>query len=270
MKTILLHIHDDTAGEARLQAALDLARAHYGHLICVQVTPMTAYVATTEFGGVFVLNDVVDAVRKMEDRLRAETEARLARENISWSYEHYDGEPAATLVARAGLADVVVLSRCLRQPDIGAPEPLAGDVAVHASTPVLAVPPDSNGFDARGRALVAWNGSTEAANALKGALPMLRQASAINIVTLTQDRDRFFPAIDACEYLSRHGLKSELHEVARDGRATGEALIQALAGIGGDYVVMGAYGHSRAREFLLGGVTRHMLAHCPVPMLLAH
>ena len=270
MKTILLHIHDDNASEARMQTALDLARAHNGHLMCVQVTPMTAYVATTDFGGVFVLNDVVDAVGKMEQKLRADTEAQLARENVPWSYEHYDGDLAATLVARSSLADVVILTRCVRAPLPGEPEPLAGDVAVHASTPVLAVPPDLNGFDACGAAFIAWNGSAEAANALKAALPMLQQAAAINIASVTDDAKDIFPATDACEYLSRHGLKAELHEVPRNGNTTGERLLQALREIGGDYVVMGAYGHSRAREFLLGGVTRHMLRACPVPVLLAH
>lgn len=270
MKTILLHIHDDNASEARMQAALDLARAHGGHLMCVQVTPMTAYVTTTDFGGVFVFNDVVEAVAQMEQKLRADTEGRLSRENVSWSYEHYDGDPATTLVARSSLADVVVLTGRVRQPKTNEPEPLAGDVAVHASTPVLAVPAKLNGFDACGRALVAWNGSTEAANALKAAVPMLKQASATNIVSVTDDARDSFPATEACTYLSRHGVKAELHEVASDGVSTGERLLQALRAIGGDYVVMGAYGHSRAREFLLGGVTRHMLRACPVPMLIAH
>ena len=270
MKTILLHVHDDNASEARLQAALDLARAHGGYLTCVQVTPMTAYVATSEFGGVFVLNDVVDAIGQMEQKLRADTEARLSRENVPWSYEHHDGDPAATLVARSSLADVVVVTRCVRPPLPGEPEPLAGDVAVHASTPVLAVPPELNGFDVCGKAFVAWNGSPEAANALKAALPMLRQASAINIVSVTDDAKDGCPATEAGAYLSRHGLKAELHEVTHDGCATGERLLQALRAIGGDYMVMGAYGHSRVREFLLGGVTRDLLRACPVPILLAH
>lgn len=270
MKTILLHIHDDDAAEARLQAALDLARAHSGHLACLQVTPLIAYTSSDVFGGVYLMPDLLEAVQKQESRLREATEARLARENVSWSYEHDDGDPAATLVARSALADVVVLSRCLRQPKPGEPEPLAGDVAVHSSTPVLAVPPATNGFDVCGKAFVAWNGSIEAATALKAALPMLRQASEINLVRVSEDREGMLPATDACEYLSRHGLKVELREVARNGQAVGETLMGALAMVGGDYVVMGAYGHSRAREFLLGGVTRHMLAHCPVPLLLAH
>jgi nucleotide-binding universal stress UspA family protein len=221
------------------------------------------------FGGVYVLTDVLGAVRLSEEKLRVETEARLARENVPWSYLHCDGDPATTIVARSRLADVVVLSRALGEPRLGEPMPLAGDVALHARTPVLAVPPGASGFTATDTAFVAWNGSAESAYALKSAMPLLRQASRIHIVTVANGGSTAFPTTDACEYLSRHGLKAELHEVRRDGPVT-DALLEAREAIGGDYMVMGAYGHSRAREYILGGVTRRMLQQCPVPLLLAH
>ena len=270
MKTILLYVHDDAGAEARLQAALDLARAHDGHIACLQVTPLTAYVASDFVAGAYVVLDLLEAVNEQTRKVRADLEARLAREGVSWNFEHADGQPASTIVARASLADLVVLSRSVRTPRSNEPEPLAGDVAVHARTPVLAVPPGVKGLDACGSAVVAWNGSVEAANALKAALPMLRQAAAINVVTVGEEDDGAFPATDACEYLARHGPKSELHEVVRHGRPIGDCLLDTLGAIGGDYLVMGAYGHSRAREFVLGGVTRRMLADCPVPLLLTH
>lgn len=270
MKTILLYVHDDAGAEARLQAALDLARSQSGHVSCLQVTPLTAYVATDMFGGMFVMPDLIEAVNEHGTKLRADTEARLAREGVSWSYEHCDGPPAPMIVARASLADVVVLSRCVSLPKDNGPEPLAGEVAVNVSTPVLAVPPDARGFDPCGTAVVAWNGSVEAANALKAALPMLKQADAIKMVTVREDNDLAFPATDGCEYLARHGLKAELHEVARHDRSIGDRLLEAVADLGADYLVLGAFGHSRAREFILGGVTRRMLIESPVPLVLAH
>ena len=270
MTNILLHIHDDDAAETRMQAALDVARTLNGHLSCLEVTPFNSYIAGDVFGGAYVLPDVMAAVQEHRDRMRAETEARMARENVTWTYESCDGDPAGAIVDRARLADFVVLSRATRDAGADEPLPLAGDVAVHTRALVLAVPPATNGFDACGAALIAWNGSIEAANALKAAMPMLEQASAINLVTIVENAASEFPATDAAEYLSRHGLKAELHEIDRDGRWLGDALLGALADIGGAYVVMGAYGHSRARELLLGGVTRRMLKDCPVPLLLAH
>lgn len=270
MKNILLYVHDDEGAEARLQVALDLARAHNAHLSCLYATPLTAYVASDIFGGVFVLPDLMDAVNKQESRVRAELEARLSRENVSWSYEQLDGEPAAAIVARSSLADAVVLSRCTRLPKRNEPEPLAGDVAVHTSAPVLAVPPDAKRFDACGAAVVAWNGSIEAANALKAAMPMLRQAASITLVAIDEDEQATLPASEACAYLSRHGLKPQLHEIVGKGGSVGDQLLDALSEMDAAYLVMGAFGHSRAREFLLGGVTRQMLTECPVPILLTH
>lgn len=270
MKTILLPIHEDDGAEARLQVALDLARAHGAHLHCLHVTPFTAYVAADSFGGVFVLPDLVDAVNEQATRLRSETEARLAREDVPWSYEHGDGDPAATIVDRSSLADLIVLSPARREPRPSDPLPIAGDVAIHARTPVLVVPAAAKGFDVAGKAFVAWNGSPEAAHALKAALPLLRLASAVVIATVEEPSDDTLPPLDACEYLSRHGVKAEVLAVKRGSGSIADTLLAARDRVGAGYVVMGAYGHSRMRELVLGGVTREMLRGAPTPLFLAH
>jgi nucleotide-binding universal stress UspA family protein len=98
---------------------------------------------------------------------------------------------------------------------------------------------------------------------------MLRKATAIHIVNVDEGTDGF-PPTDASLYLARHGLPSELHEWSCAGRSVADALRDAAATLKASYVVMGAYGHSRAREAVLGGVTRDLLRHSPVPLLLAH
>ena len=85
-----------------------------------------------------------------------------------------------------------------------------------------------------------------------------------------QEKARGFPATDALRYLSRHGIKAELQELARTG-STEETISAAVARLQGQLLVMGAYGHSRMREYLFGGVTRYFLNDCPAPaLLLAH
>lgn len=178
--------------------------------------------------------------------------------------------PAATIVDRSSLADLIVLSTALREPVPGDPLPLAGDVAINARTPVLVVPAGTTRFDVTGKAFVAWNGSPEAAHALKASLPMLRLAASVVIATVEEPHSGFLPPLDACEYLSRHGVKAELLAIERGKASTADALLTARDRTGAGYVVMGAYGHSRMREFVLGGVTREMLRGSPVPMFLAH
>lgn len=268
MKTIILHVQADPALDARLQAALDLVRSSNGHLVCVQATPLSAYVGSDPFGGVFVMGDLVAELNKRDKELRDGVEARLQAEGVSWSWVHMDGDPAAVLVEQARLADLVIMSRTTDKPRARQPLPLVEDVALHARAPVLAIPPEGEGFDATRPALIAWNGSNEAASALRAAMPLLRQARDVKILVVGNESDSF-PSSTAALYLSRQGIEPEIH-VRAGGGDVAEVISAAAVELGAGYIVMGAYGHSRLREFLLGGVTRSLLSASRLPLLLAH
>jgi nucleotide-binding universal stress UspA family protein len=269
VKAVLLHIHDDSGQEARLQVALDIVRCFDGHLTCVQATPFDSYVVSDPFGGVYAFPEVINRVREDQQKTRDRIEAGLANEGVSWDWLHYDGSAAQVLVERARLADVIVVS----QPGAGRgrndPLPIAADIALHSRAPVLAVPEGSGRLDCTGTAMIAWNGSAEASYALRVARPMLRGASAIHIVEVTEDGGDL-PSSAASRYLARHGMASELHERPRGDRSVPEVLSAAAGELGADYVVIGAYGRSRLRELVLGGVTREMLEASAVPLLMAH
>lgn len=267
MKNILLYANGDAGLEARLQAALDLARLFEGHISCLQVTPYDAFIMGDPFGGVYALPSMIEEVRRMEDVHRNRIEDRLRKEGANWDWLRFDGNPAQTLIDRSRLADVIVLS--LPGPGHDAAMSIAQSVILHARAPVLAVPELQLSLDCLGTALVAWNGAPEASSALRLALPMLRRAAAVKIVTVAEGRTEF-PATDASTYLARHGIVSELHEWPAAGRGIGEVLTEAAASLRAGYVVMGAYGHTRLREAILGGATRDLLATGTVPLLMAH
>lgn len=270
MKTILLHIHDDAGQEARLQFALDLARATEGHIACAQITPLEYFVGTDPFGGMYAVKEVLANLRAQETVERNRIEERLRGEGVAWDWRQFDGNVVQTLVSQARLADVIVLSQPMRKADpMSEPIPVVPDVALHARAPVFSIPAAPRPFDAGGPAMVAWNGSYEAAHALRFALPLLKLASAVHLVEITDDR-RDFPATTAAEYLSRHGIAPELHAVPHGERETGAALLHRAAEIGASHIVMGAYGHSRLREMMLGGVTRTLLTHAEIPLFMAH
>jgi nucleotide-binding universal stress UspA family protein len=269
MKNILLYASEDNGIESRLQAALDVARAFESHIECVQVTPFDSIIMGDPFGGVYALPNVVAAVQEAEDAHKARIEQRLAREGVSWDWSSFTGQPSRVLEARSHLADLVVLSLAGEDGAYTGPHSIAADVALHARAPVLAVARGIRSFDCVGPAVIAWNGSPEAANALRVALPMLRNASAIHVVTIAEEKEGF-PPTGASLYLSRHGLASDLHEWPARETGVADALKDAAATLGAAYVVMGAYGHSRFSEAVLGGVTREFLRHSPVPLLLAH
>lgn len=170
---------------------------------------------------------------------------------------------------RSRLSDLIVLSLPETGVGYGGPLSMVGDVALHVRAPVLAIPQRVRGFDCMAPAVVAWNGALEAAHALRLTLAMLRKASSVKILTVTDDKTEF-PATDACRYLARHGIESELHEWPSASRSISEALLDAARTLGGAYVVMGAYGRSRLRKSILGGTTREMLHNGGLPLLLAH
>lgn len=271
MKSILVHIHDDSGQQARLQVALDLTRASGGHLTCLQVTPFSEAVTLDPLGGGYALGVDLAQVREAEVASQQALEARLNLEDVNWDWQHGEGNTATCLLHASRLADVVVVT--LARGDryhAGAPLNIAGDLVTHCRSSVLALPPSANAIDMGGRALVAWDGSHEAAVALLRATPLLKRASEVHVVMIDERDKPVFPPTDASIYLSRHGIYSELHEWPRKDRTVEEALINAIGELKADWMVMGAFGHSRLRETIFGGVTRYLLAESPVPLLLAH
>lgn len=269
MKSILLHVHDDDGLESRLVAALAVAHQQHGNLSCIQVTPVSDYVATDPFGGMYELKALFDNLAERAVEARTRVEARLAKESVEFDWSVYDEGVAASIVSRSRLADLIVLS--LVDHTLGKsvkPMPLVADVSIHSRTPVLAVPHAGAAFDPAGLAMIAWNGSPEAAHAVRAALPLLKTASAVQIISF--DEDQSFPMADVRRYLAAHGVTAGCNEHRLDGKTVGEALCHISSSHLAAYIVMGAYGHTRFREAVLGGVSRHMLAHSRISLLLAH
>jgi nucleotide-binding universal stress UspA family protein len=270
MKSIFLHVHVDQAMEHRLIAAVDLARVHGGHVSCVRATPFNSYIVSDPFGGIYTQPSVLEALQERNDAERTRIEQYLAGTGVSFDWVEGDGEAGQVMVDRGRLADILVLSRLDKRRDDGlAPLSIVSDVALHARAPVLVVPPGLAQFRADAAAVVAWNGSIEAAHSLRQSLAFLRRASAVHIVTVNEGRDDY-PAADAALYLSRHGISARLVERDQEGRSIATTLVDSVEELGASCLVMGAYGHSRLRETVLGGVTRDLLNESTVPLLLSH
>jgi nucleotide-binding universal stress UspA family protein len=270
MKTIMLHVHEDGGQASRLKVALDLARVDDGHIACVQVTGIDTY-AAEPFGEMFGVAAMVDTIHDQDRLVRQAIEARLREENIRWDWRCFDGPVVETLIAQSRLADVVVISQPTGpRPGVAPPLSIIGDVVMHASAPLLVVPTGGTGLDATGAAMLAWNGSAEAAHAMRAGVSLLRHASAVHIVEVGDDEHAGTPTREAAAYLKRHGIACEVHDWPAKGRSTAVALLHAITELDANYLVMGAYGHSRLREMVLGGVTRALLARSQVPLLLVH
>jgi nucleotide-binding universal stress UspA family protein len=270
MKSILLHIAADDEVDGRFQVALDLCRAFGAHLSCLYVTPYSAYATLDPFGGGIGMGTILEDLHKSEAELRARLESRLSHEDVAWDWSSVNGDPVSSVVAATALADLVILGQsCPTDKRLGRPLPIVDDVAVHAGCAVLVVPKGVNQMRIGGSVVIGWNASPEAAHAIKAAMPLLKTASSVHIASVG-DADAAFPQTDANAYLSRHGISSDIHQLAGTRGNAATILHDFATGKHATCLVIGAYGRSRLRETLLGGVTRNLLSSAVVPLLLAH
>ncbi|MEO1731693.1 MAG: universal stress protein [Pseudomonadota bacterium] len=272
MKSILLHIGGDTSMDARLQVALDIARATGAHITCLQAVSYEVFAPGDFYGSAMAA--AMPRIKEAAQKLRAKIEADLANEDVSWEWQFFSGMAETHLLEQSALHDVILVG----PNDIGAdglqvPSSMAGELAIKAPVPILVVPGHAKGFDVTAPVLVAWNGSAESCLALRGAVPLLALSKAIYLASIEEqsDKGRFdFPPTDGARYLSRHGIEAELVSIPRCEAKIADTLFSAAQLRECGMIVMGAYGHSRLAELLLGGVTRRSLTDPQLPIFMAH
>lgn len=270
IKSILFAVHDDFGLEMRLQAALSLARAYSAHLQLLHVVPVEAFTATDTYGGAFISGEIVQALQEEADKLRLRLEEHLKLEDVTWSYKQTTSVVLPELLQSAAFADLVIIGREPHFHEFSHTGPsLLGQFICNARTPLLIPGDGKQSFDPFGVAFIAWDGSTEAANAVRDAVGLLKTASDVRIVRFTEDKQLSLSDEQLLEYLSRHDIHARI-ETHLPKLSVSEDLVAFASRSGAEYLVMGGYSHSRAGEFLFGGVTRTMLRECATSLIMAH
>jgi len=265
MKNILVLVHDDEGQESRLQVALDVAKTLEAHLTCLHETLIPEFVGSYALQGAPLLIAREEGLERLN---RPRVEQRLAREGVSVDWIEVTGFAAPATEQHLGLVDLVILSRRLdhdRMPDM---VQLADNLLRRSRKPLLLVPPSAGGLDLHGTAMVAWDGSAQAEAALTAAVPLLRHAAQVALVQI-EDRPVEVSTSDAARYLRREGMEVTSATLAPSDYPIPQMLLQHGQDIGATYLVAGAYRHGPTFEKLFGGVTRHLIRHSPIPVLLA-
>ena len=276
-KTIVVHVDDSTAMASRLQAAAQLATLHGAHLVGAAATGTSWSSYALLVGSMAVAPvDEFDAMcveaRKSLQHF-AESARRLGVESLEERMT--EDEHRRALLMQSRYADLVVTSL-----DTGAGKGmdmrvrgLPQYIAMHGARPVLAVPPAYSGKPIAERIVAGWDGSLQAIRALQAALPLLVRAQSVQLALINPDRESGLhgdePGADMALYLARHGVPVEV-VLEKTQAAPGQALADLAHDAGAGLIVAGAFGHSRYRELVLGGVTRYLLERSPLPVLLAH
>ena len=192
--------------------------------------------------------------------------------------------PAETKTIQASLAGApTVFGRIARAFDLSiaaqaeADRSVTDDLIIEAALfesgrPIIVVPYIQKGGLKLDRVMVCWDGSRTAARALADAMPLLEFAKSVEVVTIANGRngDAGELTADVGQHLTRHGLKAETRRIAAGGNDVASVLLSHAADSAADLMVMGGYGHSRLREFILGGVTRGILGSMTIPVLMSH
>ncbi|CAB3799016.1 hypothetical protein LMG28688_04868 [Paraburkholderia caffeinitolerans] len=273
-RNILVHLDESDSARTRLDVALRVAKRHGAHLsaLFAPVVPeheaAYAFILDTEYWS--------QCRHEHEARRRALEHhffARLADAELKGNWRTANHAQHELLV-RARFADLIVLGQgAPENPDVSLANRLQVRVTLSAGRPVLWVPYAGSGSTVGERVMVAWDAGQSATRALYDALPFMRLAERTELVTFTpsrKDRERI-PGADIGLVLARHGLEVHVTELHPPPTITvADALLARAAKTGCDLIVMGAYGHARWKELLLGGVTQTVLGSMPVPVLMSH
>lgn len=273
MKTILLHVQDNASLIPRVEAALSIARSFSAHLTCLHVTPIEAYAAIGAFDGAILMADISGALEQGEIRVREALEKQLRTEDVSWDYRQVTGHVASTIIQHAALADLLITGRESPYGDAYSASQvgLIGDLLHRCRTPLFIPPADGSAIAPTGPAVIAWDGSFEAANAVRASVAFLRSAAQVIVLQVEQREEQAaFPDTRLLEYLSRHDVHAELRTVASRYENIAQLIIGEASRVGAGTIVLGGYNHSRTGELLFGGITRTLLLGCPLAMLMAH
>ena len=274
-RTILVHLDESPACSARVELACSLARAQPGHLVGLVPSGYTRLAGEAATSAATARYPQVPA-REAAQRagaLAADFERSAAAHRVaSFEARVHDADPTSAVLAVGPGADLVIVGQT--DPEAWNPfAPAVAQVLMELGRPVLVVPCHGRHAAVGRNVLVAWDGSAQSTRALGLALPLLVRATSVHVAVLQGVADEAPVAADAMRdlgrNLERHGVAATLERVvASDDVAP--ALRLRAADEGADLIVMGAYGHSRLREWILGGATREMLERMTVPVLLSH
>jgi nucleotide-binding universal stress UspA family protein len=274
-----------TARDAHvLKAAFEVAKAFGSHVAAVYVQPDPTEILPYLGEGISagVIQEIMDAARESAKRAAASSRATLeqiakeagtgvqtpAGQGLGASFHVREGLSEDVIAEEARLSDLVVFDVPADSKDVGLRASMESAL-LNGRKPLLLVPHKATKI-VGGKVGIGWDGGAAAAHAVSAAIPLLARASSIEILNVTTGPIDTVQLDRLRDYLRLHGLSAVEHGINPGSQTTASALIDGAQRAGADVLVIGGYGHSRLRELVLGGVTRHVFANVSMPIFIAH
>jgi len=275
-RTILLNLNDERRVSKLVKTAASLATASNAHIIGLYVMPSA--LPPPEFIGdashtwleaqILFFEDQARRIKlKFEDLVK---DSPFTRE---WRFDEssFKKSVADSVIDHGCAADLIIVGQ---QPKNGWLNDVPERAVIESGRPVLVVPNEGEFQEFGLDVMIAWKQSKEATRAVFDALPLLQSARHVRLVTLVEDNEYAAPSNQTCTDLAalllRHGIDIEIEVAAKDDTSIGDSLLEYAKTRHQDMLVMGLYGHSRFREFFLGGASRDVLQHMSIPIFMSH
>ena len=276
-KSLLTVLTDIDLAEAPIAQGISLAEANNGHLDVLSLGVDRSQTGYYYAGAnAMVLQETLTRAHEEADAIEKFAESRLEASGVRWGTETGVAQIADLgrhVAQRARFADLVILPKPYGEGHGAELEPTIEAALFEGQTPVLVVPDGATPLAEAKKVSVAWNESAEALVAIRAALPILKAADLVRVVVVdppTHGPNRSDPGGMLSQFLSRHGIKVEIDVLSKTLPRVSDIIMRHAKDTDCDMVVMGAYGHSRFREAILGGATRNMLEQAEIPVFMAH
>lgn len=276
-KCLFSVLTDELLVEDTLSHAIRMAQACDAHLdlLCLGVDrSQTGYYYAG--ASAIVLQETISRAQQEAEDIAKRAEKVLGGVGIRWSSDSGVAQLADLgrhVAARARFSDLAILPQPYGE-DRGPELEVSSEASLfEGRAPALILPVGLDPAPKPRRVMIGWNESGEALAAVRAAMPLLQQADAVHVVVIdppTHGPNRSDPGGLLAQYLSRHGVKAEIDVLSKTMPRVSDVLLRHVHDMDADMTVMGAYGHSRFREAILGGATRYMLEHATVPVFMAH
>ena len=277
-KTILVHLADVERAPRLIEAAVAMADRMRAHLIGLAVTPPFVVVPAMDGTGVTVSVDQHrDAYQADIAALKSQFIKGTDGRTFTSEWREADAGFATavgTIIEQSRTADIVIASQqdpawryssMLEEPE---------RIAIESGRPLLLIPNSGKVAVPPKNVTIAWNARREATRAVFDAMPLLKLAASVNVVWINPEKEPEVagdvPAAELCAMLARQGIKCIASQASAIGADVGHEMLRQAQAFGSDLLVMGCYGHSRLREFVLGGASKHIMQHAHLPVLLSH
>ena len=275
LKSILVAVAGGPPARAAVSGAVALARAHKAHLVGLHVVDLAPF---SRYLDAEVPLQILDIQREKLRAEAAEHESVFKQictdAGVDFEWRCVEGSTHRIIDLHARYCDLICVSAPSTIDDGLASLPAGEELVFSSGRAVLIIPHNFEAKSIGDHVMVAWNGSREAAKAISSAMAVLSHAQKVSMVTVVDgdldDSQAAIIAADMSGYLATHGVSADAQTVNAGSVSVGQFLHDLALGKDADLLVMGAYGHTRIREFILGGVTHWSLRHSTIPVLMTH